>query len=71
VTALLEYFNLEWQEPLLDNIWQLPESFFLCVFKQCKVDGSMGSAPSQEVIFEKNDNNEHVMRVPRQDACEE
>jgi len=31
----------------------------------------MGSAPSQEVIIEKNDNNGHTMRVPRNDACEE
>jgi len=31
----------------------------------------MGSVPSQEVIFEKNDNNGHAMQVPRHDVCEE
>ena len=66
VTALLEYFDLEWilgaRNWLLDNSWQLPE---------CKVDGSMGSVSSHKVIFEKNDNNGHAIQVPRHNSHEE
>jgi len=43
----------------------------MIVFKQCKVDSSMGSVPSQGVSFEKNDNNGHAMRVPTHDVRKE